>query len=289
MSGGRRRFRFGVQLTPSDGEEARRMAHEAESLGYASIVVPDHASSNLAPFPLLAVLAENTRSIKIGTLVLAAGLRDAGVLAEDAAAIHYLSDGRLELGLGTGWLRADFDRLGVPLPSARERVGRLAAAVARIKARPAAERPHLVIGGGSKNVLTMAAREADTVHVNVPLTSGELTRKLGAEATEERFRARVGWISKAACGREDAPELGVSPSLCGIKPGSPAALTARLGRALDLSPEDASRSPMLLVGTVASVTEALLERRELLGLSYIVIPWSAARAMRPVVEELNGR
>jgi hypothetical protein len=68
-----------------------------------------------------------------------------------------------------------------------------------------------------------------------------------------------------------------------------AALTARLGRALDLSPEDAARSPMLLVGSVASVTEALLERRELLGLSYIVVPWSAARAMQPVVEELNGR
>lgn len=291
-------FRFGVQLAVEPGSDIRAMAREAEALGYSSVLVPDHLRRQLAPIPVLAVVAEHTSAVRLGTLVLAAELRNPTVLACEAATLHRLSGGRLELGLGAGWLRADFEAARLPFRDARERVDRLRAAIAAIDAcfaggpagtvTPEGVRPPLLVGGGGRRVLTLAAQAADIVGVNVPLPGGRLTRELGAAATEAQFKKRLDWLRAAAGPRRDQIELNVLVTACRVT-GKPAGLRERLADVFGLPPGEAARCPMLLVGSTEELVDLLTARRELLGLSYIVVPWSAAQPLAPVVERLSGR
>jgi probable F420-dependent oxidoreductase len=284
----KRPFRFGVQLTAEPGSDIRRTAREVEALGFDSLLVPDHLGQQLAPLPALAVLAEHTSRLRLGTLVLAQDLRNPTVLASEAATLDELSGGRFELGLGAGWLRSDYQRAGLPLRKAGERVTRLDAAITAIDAyfdsRP---RPPLLVGGGGRSVLTVAGRRADIVGVNVPLPGGVLTRDIGVRATEEHFAQRVRWIAEAAGPRLDELELSVLVPMCKVTERA-GEVRERLGLAIGVSPADAARCPLLLVGSAGELADELTARRDRLGISYVVVQWGAARSLAPVVERLRG-
>src|SRR6478735_10352404 len=119
-------FRFAVQLdAPFEGSTWTDTAREVESLGYSSILVPDHFDEGLGPIAAMAAAAAVTTTIRVGALVLDCDFRHPAVLARELATIDMLSEGRLEVGIGAGWKRLDYDRSGIPMDAPKVRVDRM--------------------------------------------------------------------------------------------------------------------------------------------------------------------
>jgi probable F420-dependent oxidoreductase len=227
--GQQRPFRFGIQVSGASSREAWiATARKAEALGYSTLLVDDHLGNPLAPLPALVTAAEVTTTLRIGTFVLANDFRHPVLLAREAATLDLLSSGRLELGLGTGYALADYTQSGIPLSPPGVRVSRFAEAVQIIKGMFAdapltfagryysihdlngatpIQRPHppLLIGGGGQRMLSLAAREADIVSVNIKTTptGGFDFRSLTAEAAAQK----VAWVREAAGEHFQALEL----------------------------------------------------------------------------------
>ena len=129
-----RKFRFGVQLhTAATGEEWAAAARRAEELGYSTLFVPDHFGDQLAPVPALVAAAAATSTLRIGGLVFDNDYKHPVVLAKEAATIDLLSDGRLELGIGAGWMNTDYEQSGIPQDAAGVRISRMEEAVAVLR------------------------------------------------------------------------------------------------------------------------------------------------------------
>src|SRR5919205_381395 len=129
-------FRFGVVAAQArTGDEWATKARRVESVGYSTVVVPDTLRYRLAPLPALAAAAAATRSLCIGTYVIANDYRHPVLLAKDLATLDLLSDGRLEIGLGAGRPAAAEDNrmLGLPFDPGHVRIARLAESIAVLK------------------------------------------------------------------------------------------------------------------------------------------------------------
>ena len=124
-------FRFGIQCRgPAERNGWRALARQAEDLGWSTLTVADHLDAGLAPIPALMAAADATRSLRVGTMVLANDYRHPVVVAKEAATLDVLTGGRFELGIGAGWMTADYDASGIPIDPPGVRVDRLAEAVA---------------------------------------------------------------------------------------------------------------------------------------------------------------
>src|SRR5277367_6352437 len=122
-----RRFRFAAQLSSAPDGTARswaEQARKAEDLGYSSLLMPDHFGDQLAPVPALMAVADATERLRIGALVFDNDYRHPVVLAKEAATLDLLSGGRLELGLGAGWMRTDYEQSGIAYDPPSVRVER---------------------------------------------------------------------------------------------------------------------------------------------------------------------
>lgn len=293
----------------------------AEDLGYSAVYMPDHFWDQLAPVPALAVAAEATTHVRIGTHVLGNDYRHPVVVAKEAATLDLLSDGRLELGIGAGWLRSDYAAAGLAYDPASERIRRLGETLRILKGffaegsfsldgdfytitdlegRPKpVQRPHppLLLGGGGRRMLELAAREADIVSINPNLRSGGLREtETGAEgrkwavAGEARTAAatsqKVEWVRAAAGDRFDQLELSVFARV--VPTGDRRAEAARMAHVLDLPAAEVLASPHVLVGTVDDIAEDVVRRRDAYGISFVVVGQASLRPMAPVVERLAG-
>src|ERR1051326_7787452 len=129
-----RPFRFGASLwSPRSRVEWVQQARKIEALGYDTLTVPDHLTNRMAPMPALVSAAEATEHIRVGTNVLNNDLRHPVLVAREAATVDVLTDGRLELGLGAGSIKSEYDEAGLRFDAGGTRVARLAEAVAIIK------------------------------------------------------------------------------------------------------------------------------------------------------------
>jgi probable F420-dependent oxidoreductase len=321
-----RPFRFAVQsFSASSAKEWRERARRAEALGYAALHLADHvigpgpalASTNhplqeLAAVPAIAAAAEATTTLRVGCRVFCVDYRHPAMLAKEAATLDLLSEGRLELGLGAGWLAAEYQAIGLRFDPAPVRIARLAETIAALRAAFAGEplavagehvhlagfaarplpvqRPHppLMVGGGSRRVLGLAAREADIVSLNFDNRSGTLgadgVRSGAADATERK----IGWIREAAGARFERLELEIGAYFTFVQEGA-AKVAEGMGRALGLSLPEMLAHPHGLFGTADAVSEELLRRRERYGISYVTVPDTALEAFAPVVARLAGR
>jgi probable F420-dependent oxidoreductase len=308
-----RPFRFGVQANgPADPVAWREQAKAAEDLGYAVLTMADHFDDDLAPGPALVAAAGATTTLRLGTLVYANDYRHPVVLAKEAATLDLLTDGRLELGMGAGWMTSDYEQAGIPLDPAGTRIARLEEAVVVVKAllagdepltfrgehyevtellgTPAAvQRPHppIVIGGGGRKVLSLAGRHADVVGINVNLAKGVIDADTGPNSTAAMTAQKVAWVREAAGERFEQLELQVRVHLAAItddRAGMADALAAGFG----LSPQEAIDSPHSLAGTVDEVVHDLQAMREQHGISYIGLSASSMHEMAPVVARLAG-
>ena len=198
-----RPFRFTVtERRASSAKEWREKARLVESLGYSTLSMPDHFGDQLAPIAALMSAADATTKLRICSLVFDNDYRHPVVLAKEAATLDLLSDGRLDFGLGAGWMTTDYEQSGIPLDPPGVRIDRMAEAltiiksffageavnftgkhyrVASLEASPSVvQKPHppIVLGGGGRRMLQLAAREADIVSVNYNLSEGRINRKL---------------------------------------------------------------------------------------------------------------
>lgn len=306
-----RPFRFGVQANSAvSRDEWVAQAYSAERLGYATFNLPDHFGAQLAPVPALAAAAEATLTLRIGCFVFANDYHHPVVLAKEAATLDLLSGGRLELGLGAGWLRQEYDRAGIPFAAAGTRIDRLAEAIAVMKGlfspgsfsfegahyricdldglpKPV-QTPHppLLIGGGGQRLLSLAAREANIVSLNPrALPDGTLDM---AGIRPEAVAQQIAWVRAAAGPRFATLEL--NTTLHAIAATGDRAVAARqLAERLSVPGEVALESPMALAGAVDDMVEELVARRERYGLSYYMVRRADMEAFAPVVERLAGQ
>ena len=310
-----RPFRFGVVAgdVPSC-DTVRTLARRAEGLGYATFLVDDHVERPYGPFAALMAAAAATTTIRVGSAVLANDFRHPVMLAKEAATLDALSGGRLELGLGTGYWRADYELSGIAFDPPSVRVERLAEAVRVIKGafgvgpfsfagrhytvrdldgqpKPV-QHPHppLLIGGGSRRILTLAAREADIVGINVRTTAaGGFDRpSLGPDAVAKK----VAWVREAAGERFADLELHALVLLVEVTDQPRQAAEDHLrerGLVGQVSATDLLARPQTLLGSVEGIIEAVQERRERYGLSYLTVFDPAMEAFAPVVAALAGR
>jgi probable F420-dependent oxidoreductase len=313
-----RPFRFAVGLGDRvDLSQLVEYARRAESLGYAALLLPDHLIERLAPLPALAAVAEATSRLRVGTFVLNTGLRHPAVLAQELATLDRLSDGRLEIGLGAGWNAEEYHRAGIPFEAHRVRVERLAEAIQVLKGlfapgpfafqgrhyritdlegRPGpVQRPHppFLVGGGGRDVLELAARQAQIVGLapRIPAPYRHDPRSCVAAATAEK----VAWVREAAGERFADLELNTYPALAPLRVTDAALaaardLAARLGArdGIELGADALLDSPHVFFGTTEQLVEKCLGLRARFGISYITVP-GEMEAFAPVVERLAGR
>ncbi len=305
-------FRFGVQ-TSQLGAAAhwRDKVRKLEDLGYSTLFMPDHFGDELAPLPAIAMAAAHTTTLRVGSLVFDNDYKHPAILAKEAATIDLLSEGRLELGIGAGWMRTDYDQLGLPYDPPAVRVDRFEEALHIINQcftgetftyhgehyritdyasypKPAQQpRPPLLIGGGGKRVLSIAARQADIVGINPNLRAGEIGRDAALDALKEQTDRKVQWVRDAAGGRIDDIEIQMRffvTSVTDDRMGFAQALAPALG----VEPEAALESGAVLVGSVDEIIDQLHRRREEWGLSYVVVGDDNVDEFAPIVAKLAG-
>jgi len=302
-----RPFRFAAVIREAGSARAwAESARRLEGSGFDVLLVPDHlVGPRFAPVAAMTAAACATSRLRVGTLVFANDFRHPAVLAKEAATVDLLSEGRLELGLGTGWMAADYTRAGLAFEPPGVRVERLAEAITVLKGLWAdgpftfhgrhyriteldqtpkpLSRPHpvLLLGGGGPRMLRLAAREADVINLGMRVRA-DGTGPDGTDGGLDAFLAKIDVVRRAAGDRYDRIELGTSVQQLGVRrPGEP-------WSAADSSRQD--ETPQVLLGTRQDIADKLRHWRDTHDLSYFVLHHERdLDAFIPVVEELAGR
>lgn len=308
-----RPFRFGIQASGATSRaEWVDLARRAESHGYDILTMPDHFGDQLAPVPALMAAADATTRLRVGALVFDNDYKHPVVLAKELATMDVLSDGRVEIGIGAGWMVSDYEQSGIPYDPPGVRVDRFVEGLAVLKGALAdgpfthegqhyqvrgydglplpvqRPRPPILIGGGGKRVLSIAAREADIVGINATLTAGVVGPDAIATMSPEAVDEKVAWVRDAAGDRFGDIEMNVRAFMVNITDDRDPAIS---GLASMMAVEEAMvrDSPFALIGNPAQLVDDLLARRERWGFSYVIVGPAELEAFAPVVAELAGR
>ena len=277
-------FRFGASLVNLGSRSAwRDRVREVEDLGYDVLQVPDHLGMP-SPFPALVAAADVT-SMRLGTYVLNAGIVSPAYLARDVADVHRLTDGRLELGLGAGYLPAEFEAAGVPFGAGGERVRKLEATLAATRALLGAEAdrplPPIMLAGSGDRILRLAAREADIFSFSI------MAGVTAGVAPEEAFARRVQVLREAADDRFDDVELNLFVAAVGESADELDLTIIRQASGLD--DRQLSQLPGVLVGSPGEIADRLQRYREEYGTSYISVLEPHMAAFAKVIKHLRPR
>ncbi|MFR9752753.1 LLM class F420-dependent oxidoreductase [Nocardia sp. 004] len=319
-----RPFRFGASGEGNKQEGGARKfvqtAVQAEEYGFDTFFVPDHLGDQIGPIAALGALTQATEKIRLGTSVLANGFRHPVVLAKDLATIDVLSKGRLEVGLGAGWIKEEFENAGIPYESPGVRLEKLDEAltildvllrgqectfegkhyqVRGIKGTPRPRqgpRPPICTGGGGPKMLRLAAEHADIISV-VPVTTKN-GKGLLSGITLEKAIEKVNLIKEAAGDRFADIELNWAITAIVItddrEKTAEMALSA-LDRGLhpnlevdvQLSVEDILNSPYVAIGTFEEIAEQIRRVRQLTSMSYVGVFPTQMDAFAPIIPLLR--
>lgn len=325
-----RPFRFSLQSFNTDSPANwRNLIARTESLGYSTFFLADHFLSSgpaldstfhppqmLGAVPAIAMALEQTTTLRVGCRVFCNDYRHPIILAKEAATMDYLSGGRLEFGLGAGWIKNEYEAAGLSFDEFPQRFERFAETVHAYKAFMSGEPlevegqhinwsgfagtpapaqqpwPPLMIGGGSKKILEFAGAEADIVSLNFNNRAG----MLGPDGMNSGLAAatarKIDWIKNGAGDRFAEIELEIG-AYNTIVTDHQQATAAAIGEALGMSAEDILSHPHCLIGSVDFICEELQRRREAYGISYIAVlddgQNNMAETFAPVVARLAGK
>jgi len=308
------RFAAGIRNTASRAEFVDAV-REMEQLGYSSLMLSDHLVDQFAPISALGVAAAVTSTLRLGTFVFNNDLRHPVVLAQELATLDRLSDGRLEIGMGAGWNKPEYEGAGIPYDPGATRIDRLAESMTIMKGlfaegpvdfegrfyrvkgfedlpRPI-QRPHppFFVGGGSPKLLRFAAQNAQIAGIAPRVLADGKADVMGC--TLAGSEKKIAIIKEAAGPRFDQLEINTYPSLSAkvTNQARPAAreVAERLRRryGVDLSERDILESPHVFIGSVDSLVEKFQMLRERLGTNHIFVGEDFSD-FAPVVERLSG-
>jgi probable F420-dependent oxidoreductase len=306
-------FRFGVQVgDASSASDWRHKARRVEDLGYSTLYMPDHfVDTRLAPLPAMAIAAAHTTTLRVGALVFDNDYKHPAILAKEMATIDLLTDGRCELGIGAGWMKTDYEALGIGYDSAGVRIERLDEALQVIKGcwapgpfswngthyqigeydsspKPLQQpRIPILIGGGGPKVLRLAGREADIIGINPNLRAGAITADAATSASGAETVKKLGWIKEGAGSRFPEIELQIRYFVCVISDDA-MGVAGALASSFETTAEEILGSGTALIGTVPEMIDLLVARREDWGVSYIVVGDDFFVDFAPVVAALAG-
>ena len=326
MSDGRTRpFRFSVQaFEAQSGPQWTGLARRAEDLGYSTLFTTDHyfgpgdiseASGHrpvdVAPLTAMTAAAMATSRLRVGCRVFCVDYHHPVVLAKELATLDMLSQGRVEVGLGAGWVSAEYEGLGIAMDRPGVRIERLAETVELLKAHWAGEplavkgvfvrasgfagrprpvqQPHppIFIGGGAPRVLKLAGL-ADIVSINFNNAAGKLGTGSVASSTREATAEKIGWIREGAGDRFGDIELELAAYFIAISE-DPSDAVAAMARRFGVPADVLAEHPHALIGSVPEICDQLEQRRGELGVSYINVAQRSMEAFAPVVATLAGR
>ncbi len=319
-----RAFRFGLQsFNATSPQDWRDQARHAEELGFSTFSVADHvigpgpalAATNhpvqdIAAIPAMAVAIEATSTITIGSRVFCTDYRQPVMFAKELATLAYFAEGRLEIGLGAGWLQGEYEAMGVPWEPAGVRIDRMEETIALIRAHFADGEidvdgthvhavgfegvpkvptglPAIMIGGGAPRVLGIAGREADIVSLNFDNSSGKIGPAGVGSSTAELTAQKIEWIRAGAGDRFDDLELEIAGYFTVVTDDREGTL-AKMAPMFGLEPDVFAEHPHALIGSVDSICDQLVERRETYGISYVTFAGRMVDAVAPIVERLAG-
>ena len=321
-------FKFGVMTNGGQNvADAIALAKRVESLGYEGIYYNDHyagpgpamtsanhAPQQLAAIPLAAAVAMATDDLIIGFRVLCIDYHNPVVLAKELATLGEISGGRVDVGLGAGWITAEYEAMNVPLDPPGKRIERLGDVVTLMRqcfagvpvnvdgktgvaahgftaVPPLLRQPPITIGGGGPKVLQLAARVADIIAFNVDNRSGKL-----APENVERTKAgptleKVALIRAAAGDRFDSIELEIGAHFVFVTDdvdSVTSGLAAMTHGMFAMSKEDTLAHPHAIIGDVEDIIDTIVQRRETFGFSRVTVLEHNVDAFAPVVERLAG-
>lgn len=306
-------FRFGVQVargeTRADWEDKAR---RAEALGYDVLATVDHFTDVFAWSPAIVSAASVTTTLRFCPYVLDNDFRHPAVLAQDAATVDILTDGRLELGLGAGWLGSDYTKTGIPFERAGVRVGKLIESVEVVKRyfteetmtfagthyqidglpgnpKPVQSPVPLMLGGGGPRILSFAAREASIVGL-IWTSRPDGTGFNRNDGSPEGFDRKVAVVREAAGDRFDGLEFNVLLERFALTDGV-AATTAEVDRMAETWNVPASivrNSPVTLIGSRDEMVAKIRAGRDRYGISYYTVREPDMDAFAPIIAELAG-
>ena len=307
-----RGFRFGVQVSKETSAKGwAELARRTEAAGYEVLTMPDHFTDQLAPIPALMAAASATTTLRVGALVFDNDYKHPVVLAKELATIDLLSDGRLDIGLGAGWMISDYEEAGMPYDSPKVRIDRFIEGVAVIRGamaegafsfsgdhytitnyngqpKPIQARPPLLIGGGGKRVLSYAAREADIIGINGTLTAGVVGPEALSTMTAESVDEKVAIVAAAGAHRLNDIEMNIRTFFVKVT-NDRAATVEGISSMFGVSKDMIDASPFALIGSVEECIEQLLERRERWGFSYTIVGAENIDECAPIVAALRGK
>lgn len=305
-------FRFSLGIGGANNvEDLTTIVKRAEAAGFDVVSGADHIGPYLGVLPKLATAAA-TSSLRVSTMVIANDYRHPVVLAKDAATIDVLSEGRFELGIGTGWIEEQYAAAGLRYDDPKTRVDRFEEAIEIIKGCWSGEQftftgdhyqvtdvtcprpfqlphPPLLIGGAGRRMLTIAGREADIVSIGPlrPGASGFDEFAPGMASSGDRIQAQLDWIRQGAGARFDEIELSVMAHHL-VVTDDVVTVADQLAEAGATTPDQVLESPHVLIGPADAMVETLQYRRERYGISYVVFSGDALDAVEPVVSQLAG-
>jgi probable F420-dependent oxidoreductase len=307
-----RPFRFGVKFRRAEsGAALGERARQIEGAGYSSLLLSDHFWDVLAPLPAAGIAAAATSTLRVGTNVLGNDFRHPVLLAKEVATVDHLSGGRFELGHGAGWMADDYRQAGLQMDSPGIRISRMTEAIEVMKAlwaegpvhhegthytidglegwpKPAQQGgPPILIGGGGRRILGIAARLADIVGINPIAASGVHDRETNHDGTPEATDRKIGWLRDAAKDRLDEIEISMNAYVAEVTSEKGAAERIMSER-FDMPPAEAVHVPHGWVGPIEKIAEDLLAWRERWGVSYWVVQDEVADDLSPLIKQLAG-
>jgi probable F420-dependent oxidoreductase len=271
-----RDFRFGFGLHAAHRQSSvQDLARRAEDMGFDVLHVPDHLNA-LAPFPTLTIAAAATTTLRVGTFVLNAGFYKAALLGRDVEAMRDLTGGRLELGLGAGYVRREFEAAEIPFPTAGQRVDHLLHVTDYLRDR-VPEVPLMIAGNGDR-LLTIAAQRAQIIG----LTGGD-----PATDAEDPLAERIDFVRRAAPERFDEIELNVAVTAMPIDDSGIPDLSITRRSLPELTDEQMLKTPGVLSGSTSDIADEIRRYRDVYGISYVIVQQPHTEAFAKVIAKLK--
>jgi probable F420-dependent oxidoreductase len=318
-------MKFGLQVGVVGWSELRDVAQAAEALGFESIYFPDHLVHEgperqrdelpaYDPIVQAAVVAEATRRVRIGHLVLCNLFRHPAVTARSLATLDALAEGRIVAGLGTGWTETEFRMTGIAFPEIGARLRMLDEALTCLRGlwgdapfsfagefyqlREAVllpkpkRRPPVLLGGSGRGLLRIAAKHADELNIiSATGRAGYIALAEVGKLTDATFRAKVGFTrDEAARHGRDGRAIEMSQTIFTLiltdSPDATRGVAGNFGQMLGLSAEDVLRSPLALIGTPEECVAELRRRGREWDVQETIFAYRNPETLRRLAEEL---